>query len=83
MPTFKDKPILAKLKEIGSASLEVEKVDMPLKVMYKDVYPDGHMERSDAGFRQEQREDDDCFMWPPESTADVLSDEDQLIWLAT
>ena len=45
-------------------------LDLPLKVSYKDLQPIN------------DQDDDNYFMWPPESMEDVLSDEEQLIWLA-
>ena len=70
MPTFKDKPI----NQLTAEALEKVDHEWPMKVFYKEI-----KSNSENGDGQEK----DCFMWPPESTADVLSDEEQLIWLAS
>ena len=75
MPTFKDKPI-----RLAAPETEDQQVEWPMKVFYKEITT--HSEKGDRPDKNNE-EEDDCFMWPPESTADILSDEDQLIWLAS
>ena len=71
MPTFRDKP---RIKE-AQGLLPTE---WPIKVAYSTVpFADVTMRENANDTTQE-----DCFVWPPSSMGDCLSNNDMLVWLS-